>query len=307
MTLFLLFLTTLFLPAVLTTAGCRQAAAPAAMPTAAPTATAVPPTPTPEPSLGAGFRYSRYGPWYDPGPAYWAGVGRQMSAYFPDSVPQAIWIVSTFGGQGTSLNFPGETDERYIYFTSVDKNEELLTLFDDMGGQVWLQVEPGQASVEALIHILLDRYGHHPSVIGIGVDVEWYGSSGSPEGTPVTDEVAQAWVTAVRAHGDHYKLFLKHWLPEYMPPTVRDGLVFVDDSQGFQSFEELAAEFTAWGEWFAPAPVAFQYGYTSDRRWWQELENPPQEIGQRLLTAVPNTVGLYWVDFTVLDVFPPEE
>jgi hypothetical protein len=211
------------------------------------------------------------------------------------------------GGQGTSLNFPGQTDKPYIYFTSQDKNEEVLTLFDEMGGQVWLQVEPGRADVEELIHILLTRYGRHPSVIGIGVDVEWVGASGKPEGIPITDEVAQQWVAAARSHGAQYRVFLKHWLPEYMPPTYRDGLFFIDDSQGFDSLEAMVAEFTAWGETFAPAPVGFQYGYGSDQKWWGELDNPPQAIGERLLTAVPHTAGLYWVDFTVLDLFPPED
>ncbi|MCP4898261.1 MAG: hypothetical protein GY906_14910, partial [bacterium] len=32
--------------------------------------------------LGAGFRYSVYGPSYDPGPGYWASVGRQMAGSF---------------------------------------------------------------------------------------------------------------------------------------------------------------------------------------------------------------------------------
>ena len=31
------------------------------------------------------------------------------------------------------------------------------------------------------------------------------------------------------------------------------------------------------------------------------------EIGQALLDKIPNTRALYWVDFTVLDVFPPDE
>jgi hypothetical protein len=101
-------------------------------------------------------------------------------------------------------------------------------------------------------------------------------------------------------------IFLKHWLPEFMPPTVRDGLLFVDDSQGFGSLEDMVAEFTAWGETFAPAPVAFQFGYQSDRLWWDDLENPPQAIGEKLVTAVPNLAGLYWVDFTILEMFPPE-
>jgi len=91
-----------------------------------------------------------------------------------------------------------------------------------------------------------------------------------------------------------------------MPPTVRDGILFIDDSQGADSLEELIGEFQAWAESFAPWPVGFQYGYTSDQPWWKELDDPPGDIGQAILAVAPNTAGLYWVDFTVLEIFPPE-
>jgi hypothetical protein len=293
--------------AIFSLAACVQVAPPPKTPLPA---TAIQPlpssTPEPRPILGAGFRYSSYGPWYDPGPDYWVSVGEQMASRFPGAIPETVWIVGTFGGRGTTLNFPGSTDEPYIFFTSQDKNEELLKLFDEMGGRVWLQVEPGDASVEALIHILLDRYGEHPSLAGVGVDVEWYQSEGDPEGQPVSDKVAAAWVAAARQHGPQYRIFLKHWLPEYMPPTVRDGILFIDDSQGADSLEKLVGEFQAWAERFAPWPVGFQYGYTSDQPWWKELDDPPGDIGQAILAVAPNTAGLYWVDFTVLEIFPPE-
>lgn len=297
---------------VLILAGCQTAPTPTASPippspmpepTPAPTET---PEPTPPP-LGAGFRYSTYGPWYDPGPEYWLSVGQQMAAKFPGAVPETLWIVSTQGGKGTTLSFPGSTDKPDIFFRSQDNNEEALTLFDEQGVNVWLQVEPGQADVAELIRLVLDRYSHHPSVVGFGVDVEWYGSIGSPEGKAVSDEEAAAWLAQIREYNPEYRLYLKHWLPEKMPPTLRDGLFFVDDSQGVDSMETLVAEFKVWGETFAPAPVGFQYGYYSDKSWWGELVDPAGETGQAILTAVPNTAGLYWVDFTVLDVFPPAE
>jgi hypothetical protein len=90
-----------------------------------------------------------------------------------------------------------------------------------------------------------------------------------------------------------------------MPPTLRDGLVFVDDSQILPSIDAMVAEFAEWGKAFAPAPVAFQFGYASDRPWWQKLDDPPSAIGRRILASVPNTAALFWVDFTVTEVFPP--
>ena len=91
-----------------------------------------------------------------------------------------------------------------------------------------------------------------------------------------------------------------------MPPTVRDGILFVHDSQQLPSLEAMVDEFEVWGEAFAPAPVGFQYGYDSDKVWWSDLTNPPGDIGMAILAEVPNTQGLYWVDFTVLDLFPPD-
>ncbi len=258
-------------------------------------------------TLGAGFRYSTYGPGYDPGPAYWVKVGQEMAARFPGSKPEAIWIVGNLGGEGTVLTFPGEFENPLIHYTLKDNNEEFLAQFDKIGGRVWLQIEPGNAPVEELIDIILKRYGHHPSVIGVGIDVEWYKSVAQPEGNPVSDEEARAWLGAIRKHDRRYWLFLKHWEIAWMPPSARDGILFVDDSQEFGSLDEMVTEFAAWGRAFEPAPVAFQFGYPADQSWWREMKDPPAEIGQRILESVPNARGLYWVDFTVRRVFPETE
>lgn len=286
--------------AVASLAGCATTPS---VPPASPSATPLPSLAQLE--LGAGFRYSTYGVGNDPGPEYWLSVGTRMASRFPGSQPQTIWIVSTFAGVGTVLSFPGDSDDPTIHFSMDDNNEAALTLFDHEGVGVWLQVEPGDAPMEDLIDIVLDRYGQHPSVIGVGVDVEWFHSSGTPEGEPVTDAEARAWVQAVRAHNPGYRLFLKHWEIDWMPPTEREGIVFVNDEQGHDSLEAMIASFAAWGEAFAPAQVGYQYGYSSDGPWWRELEDPPREIGAAILERIPNTAGLYWVDFTVLEVFEP--
>jgi hypothetical protein len=294
----------LFLLLVLTDCSLMPEFSPTPTVTPAPSST---PAPHSIPTLGAGFRYSTYGPQYDPGPEYWASVGEQMAAKFDGAAPQAIWIIGNFTGRGTYLSFPVDTTDPNVTFTYVDMNEAALTLFDERGVAVWLQVEPGNADMVGLIHAVLGQYSKHACVIGFGVDVEWYKSDGSAEGTPVTDTEASAWVEAVRSHNLDYMLFLKHWDPEWMPPTARDGITFVDDSQIFDNFEHMITEFTAWGQHFAPAPVAFQYGYPSDKPWWSQLQDPPSDIGRAILESVPNTSALFWVDFTVLEVFPPNQ
>jgi hypothetical protein len=256
-------------------------------------------------AVGAGFRYSEYGPEYDPGPQYWQRVGQEMALRFSGSKPETVWIVSRKKGDGTLLSFPVDDVDPLIMGSETDENEAALDLFDRHGFRVWLQAEPGHAPVEELIDIILTRYGHHPSVVGFGVDVEWLDSTDEPEGRPVSDAEARAWLRAVRRHDPDYRLFLKHWEIGKMPPTLRDGLFFIDDSQILPSLEAMVDEFAEWGSAFAPAPVGFQYGYPSDRPWWSELDDPPAEIGRAILERVPNAEGLYWVDFTVLELFPP--
>ena len=98
----------------------------------------------------------------------------------------------------------------------------------------------------------------------------------------------------------------EHLESRLRPVGELDGVLFVDDSQIFPSMDAMVANFAEWAKAFAPSPVAFQFGYPSDRPWWSKLEDPPTQIGERILAAAPNTEALFWVDFTVLEVFPPE-
>jgi hypothetical protein len=254
----------------------------------------------------AGFRYSSYGTEYNPGPEYWLSVGNRISSYFKNSTPQCIWIVGVLSGEGTYLNFPVETESELIRFSSTDKNEATFDLFDKNGVEVWLQIEPGNAPVEETIHLMLKRYAHHKCVIGVGVDVEWYKSTEEPDGEAVSDDVANDWLAIAKSYNKDYRLFLKHWLIEKMPPTARKDIVFVDDSQELGSLKAMNTEFRQWAKAFYPAQVSFQVGYDLDKVWWAKYNNPSQAIGNNLATDIDNMEALFWVDFTVLEVFPEE-
>jgi hypothetical protein len=257
-------------------------------------------------ALGAGFRHSTYGPRTDPGAEYWLSVVKQMSAKFPGSHPEVVWIVGELAGKGTRLSFPGNASDPLIQHTTTDLNQEVFNLFDLNGVKVWLQVEPGYADVEKLLNEVITHYNHHPCIMGVGVDVEWHQSSDPDHGVPVDDETASVWLTLARKFNSNYRLFLKHWLPEKMPPHAREGLFFIDDGQEFSSLEGMLTEFGKWAKMFNPSPVGFQVGYPSDHKWWGKFNDPPAEIGNALQKAFPNTAGLYWVDFSVLEVFPPK-
>jgi len=163
------------------------------------------------------LRASPYGPKPTfPAVSYWLNSAGDMSRRFPGSRPALIWLVSTMDrikkipGQEayatrTRLTFPAPTNlslsrgDENIVFSEEDSNESYLEAFDQAGYQVWLQVEPAMADIPALIDLVMERYHHHPCVVGFGVDVEWYRwSEKENEDVAVTDEQARAWLQHLR-------------------------------------------------------------------------------------------------------------
>ncbi len=229
-----------------------------------------------------------------------------MAGKFNGAIPGGVWIVSLYQDNGsTEVSFPSNgTRYPYVEFSATDYNEAYLTAFDKAGLRIWLQVEPGAADVNTLIQLVLQRYSHHASVIGFGVDAEWYNANTSPNERKITDNEAQEWEQHVKAVDPRYGLFLKHWEKEWMPATYRGSILFVDDSQGFLSLTEMTAEFSDWARFFAPNMVGFQFGYEADAPWWRQYSDPAKTIGDAILSKASNIGGLFWVDFTITQVFP---
>ncbi len=262
----------------------------------------------------AGFRASRVLSSYPnnqfPPTEYWIRVAKGMSQKFPGSTPAGIWIVSLYQNAGiTQLSFPnGGITVPNIQFTGTDYNESHLAKLDTSGVKVWLQVEPGAASMDTLISIVLNRYKQHPCVIGFGVDVEWFFANTNSGGRKLTDSMVQRWEQKVQSIDPAYTLFIKHYAESWMPPTYRGKVLFVDDSQDFTfsgaPFNAMVSEFTAWGSKFSSARSAYQFGYKADSVWWKQLTDPAKIIGDALRSKIPTCAGVFWVDFTITKIFP---
>jgi hypothetical protein len=260
----------------------------------------------------AGFRASRIiedqGPF--PSADYWIHVGNEMAGRFSGASPAGIWIVSIYWSNGDiGVNFPSAGKQiSHVYFNDVDENEAYLTKFDNTGLKMWLQIEPGSADIDTLMDLVMNRYKHHPCVVGFGIDVEWYKydktTKAGRNGQKVSDSIAQQWETHLHSINTNYTLFLKHFDLAWMPPTYRGKILLVDDSQGFPSLSSMASEFKTWGLTFLSNKVAFQFGYEADSLWWRRYSDPPKKIGDTLRTIIPNCYGVFWVDFTITKVFP---
>lgn len=258
----------------------------------------------------AGFRSSWYGIKYDFTNEQWETMSDNITGFFPAGNPQPthVWIVGALSIPGIcELEFEQPDAKTYEHISfNPNKNldhEKILTHFDNAGIKVYLQVEPGLADIDTLIDLVLTQYKHHQSVIGFGVDVEWYQTESSTNTTiRVTDNLAEKWEQKVKSHNGNYTLFLKHWETHMLPATYRGEIVFIDDSQEFESLSQMTAEFKYWAQCFSPNPVMYQVGYSNDYEWWKDEPNPPKKIGEEIALNIENQdqeVGIVWVDFTL--------
>lgn len=257
----------------------------------------------------AGVRCSTYG--IDPFPSVeeWDKYAAHMQAGFEGSSGSYVWIVGYVEGNGAKkqcvLNFPIDEKIEYVTDFPMDMNEEFLTMADKKGYSVWLQVEPGDADIVELAGAVMSHYKNHKSVKGFGIDVEWYHPGGTDGyGVPLTDEIAEQIDKKIKKIDRRFNYFVKHWDEEWLPPTYRSDMIFVNDSQGHKSLQSMKHEFDSWAEHFAPNPVMYQIGYPADKRIWSKYDKPEYELGAYLAKGAADNqnVGIIWVDFSLREV-----
>ena len=272
---------------------------------------AVPPPAAPQPQPGplrVGIRRSSYGyAAKNKDDAWWIARAQAYAAQFPGAQPAIIEILSNFDDSGdANIEFPappayhGAKDHMRFENSGLD-HERALAAYDQAGVKAILEFEPGAADVPACFDLAQAAFGKHPSVIGYGIDGEWYKADKGKNkaGVPIGDADAQAWTQKVLAFNKDYTLFLKHWEPAHMPPKYRHAsLWFLNDSQEFASVAEWMADMKAWGDAFPGSGTGYQFGYPADSKWWGALANPPREMAARLQKDIASTRYIFWVDFS---------
>ena len=265
----------------------------------------------------AGWRSSEYGNDNPYGhdqtnPSYWISVAQKMSSKFPGSTPGGVLVVGEIDGApgtatSTFMPFPKPTGTYpNVTFGTTDAIEPLLTAYDNAGLKVYLQVESADADMNMLMDLVMNRYKQHPSVIGFGVDVEWYHQKQYPDGRPLTDNEVTTWAMKVSTYNPNYNLMVKHWDASYLSNARPTNVLFLTDSEQIGSLSAAISEYIAWIDHFGTAQVGFQIGYPSDMSWWSKLTDPASSMINPVITARPNAnIGaVYWVDFSVLKAFP---
>ena len=240
-----------------------------------------------------------------PAPSYWANVGASASGKFSGSTPAAIWVVGLAQAEGGCyLTFPSSGQYSNVLFAPSDQNEQYLSYFDSKGMKVILQVEPGQADVNTLIKLVLDKYGKHPCVAGIGIDVEWLQFKSYGGGKAVTDAEASQWYKLISSYNPGYTLALTHWQTSKMPPTYRTGVFFVYDGEVLGSLSQAKSYYTSWANAYPNNPVGYYIGFPSDKSWWSVYQDPYYTIASMALGCGKNVKGVYWVSFSIKNIYP---
>ena len=234
----------------------------------------------------------------------WVQFVNKFKKHFnKDAKPTVIVIVSQNAENVINIfGFPapnGYHKTEHIIYANKDNFESILTKFDQVGINAWLQVEPGDNDIITLAKIVFKQYGHHSCVKGFGIDLEWWYRRGDGQGKKLTADYAQKVVKYVKSINSKYTVFAKHWDPRFMPESYVDGMIYVDDSQGLESISNAKSEFRYWAKKFSNNPVMFQIGYAADRNLWGgDPINFAKAISNEV-TQYNNHVGIIWVDFTM--------
>ncbi len=293
--------------------------------------------------IWGGARSSFYGALPFPEDSSWTVICKNVQHNTGASKPVNVWIVGHIDENGNCVlefeqpDFVTTVPENVVFLKDINggttghrinNHTETLTHFDKQGVSVFLQVEPGLADISTLMDIVIKQYGHHSSVIGFGIDIEWYKvatddyANGTIEGKDtldwfdVTDSAAQHWEDTLLTYNPKYQLFLKHWLHGILSPNYRGNIMFINDSQDFNwgenpewgdgALNEMVKEFVLWSKFFSEAPVGFQIGYPKDTPWWKKISNPVKTISDEIVegmnaAGLSQEVGMFWVDFTLRD------
>jgi len=278
-------------------------------------------------ALYIGWRSSEYGVHYqgsyDDAPSQPSPSGQKPSSWFVNtsesmanligSGAQAsgIWIIGEVDGRTAEspcyLDIPQPSSGSYpnIVFRSdaLNPSDAYLTAFDNAGLKIWLQSEPGLADINTITKLLMDTYGNHSCVIGVGIDAEWYPNT-------VTAADAQSWTSYIQNnYGSQYKFFIKHYDVSKMPPDPKiPGCVWICDNQGFSSESAMLSSRPGsggMGEWrnhFSGSEVGFQVGYSADSSWTRPLGI--QKVSDDLFSLGSNVNYVIWSDEDILHYYP---
>jgi hypothetical protein len=211
-------------------------------------------------------------------PEEWSAAAKSFGG--EDGVVDLV-VAQAHANELTYLPFPFEKRENIYSYNQTDKVEPYLKKFDEDGLKVILSIQPNGADVADLIEIILSRYGHHESIIGVNVDIEWK-LTGNPY--HVSNKERDLWLNIIQSHDPEFKLFLTYFKDHtYFPDDAHDVVILFDGNNATQgklmkNYKELASHYTSAG---------IYTGYPSSI--------PPTASHDNITAAAPNTEYILYI------------
>lgn len=135
-------------------------------------------------------------------------------------------------------------------------------------------MSPKRMTKQKVKYLQISRYGHHKSVIGVNIDMEWKLTGNSNH---ASNKERDLWLTKIQGYNPEYKLFLTNFEDyTYFPDDTKD-LVILYDGEGNQNeilkeYKDLASHYTS---------VGIYTGYSSN--------TPRTASHENIMDAAPNT------------------
>jgi hypothetical protein len=244
--------------------------------------------------------------------SFWSGAVTAVGTLASSPAPAARIVVGNYSaGSGVNLAYADDgqsalpAGRKGVTFGGDQGTEALLTALDGVNAKVVLEVQPGLAPLPILAAEVLQHYQGHKSVVGIGINLTYYGTNTSNLGAvTLKDADAQAIVQAVQKTGSSATVYLRHYSSSFMPPSARSGLGFVLDAQGFSDLADMSSEYGKWASKFAPAPVQFVTGANKDLSWSCALTGGAPALVNAAKQAGSNVNNVTWSADSITSLYP---
>jgi len=244
---------------------------------------------------------------------FWSGAVAAVGSLSKSPRPAARIVVGSYrSSSGVNLAYADDEGASAlpkgrsgVTFTGDRGAEALLTALDGLGASVVLEIQPGFAPLPTLTAEVLQHYKNHKSVVGVGINLVYYGTDADNLGfVSLSDADAQAIVQAVQKTGSSATVYLRHYSSDYMPPKARSGLGFVFDAEGFNDLDDMSSDYRTWASKFAPAPVQFVTGASKDRAWSCALSGGAATLMAQALKVGDNVDNVTWSSSTITRLYP---
>lgn len=232
---------------------------------------------------------------------YWSQAAKTLAQLVPNSTPTAVIVAGTNTKGACTLFMPEPSsksnDDKTILFSN-DSLDPILTAFDNIGGSVILEVQPGYAPLDQIISALINQYSGHSSLAGISIDARYSGVQAVSNDAYLSDADATTALSSLQSLGSNYSLYLKSASSSNLPTETRTSMTFVSDAAKFSGSDTMLASLSNWASNFSPSSIQVDIGAVADQNWWCASQDATAVMSD-LLGAISalqlnNLTGLFW-------------